>query len=425
MKQPSQSNSKKHPTAALACHLTALAGFFMLAVSNIQAASIQVTVDPASGSAINSSSNTTLSSGVAYVGTFFDGTTAMSKSAISSLWNATRAGYDALFSKFVSVGSALVSGGTFSINTFAEVDSVGEKSLVGKNVYVLVVDNASSPNGFLLLAADGDGGTTFANPIETLGDDFTDLEISGKLRTSRFEDPDTGAVEVTDYPATTSVVGTAGSYNSSTDRWALVSIPGSSSTLTLNGLPTVTHHWGSSYTDSGVTPSSGVTTVIRNGSNQVISDFAAMSNTLGTYTVTYTSGSSSTTRTVNVKIQNPSADSDKDGLSNLMEYLLGGSLTANDSAKLPAATVLGTELILTFTARSDVASATPVALAFLTTTSLSSAFAPETLNQKTNVPQEGVPSGFTKQQWSFSIVGLAKKFARLQVTVPAELSEGS
>ena len=108
-----------------------------------------------------------------------------------------------------------------------------------------------------------------------------------------------------------------------------------------------------------------------------------------------------------------------------MEYLLGGSLTANDSAKLPAATVLGTELILTFTARSDVASATPVALAFLTTTSLSSAFAPETLNQKTDVPQGGVPTGFTKQQWSFSIVGLSKKFARLQVTVPAELSEGS
>ena len=423
MKQPSQSNSKKHPTTALACHLTALAGLFMLTASNIQAATIQVTVRPAAGSAINSSSNSTLSSGVAYVGTFFDGTTAMSKSAISSLWNATRAGYDALFSKFVSVGSALVSGGTFSINTSAEVDSVGGKSLVGKNVYVLVVDNSSSPNGFLLLAADGDGGTTFANPRETFGDNFTDLEISGKLKTSQFVNLETGDTEFTEAPATTSVV--AGSYNSSTDRWALVSIPASSSTLTLNGLSTVTHYWGSSYTDSGVTPSSGVTTVIRNASSQVIADFAAMSNTVGTYTITYTSGSSTATRTVNVKIQNPSSDSDKDGLSNLMEYLLGGSLTANDSAKLPAATVLGTELILTFTARSDVASATPVALAFLTTTSLSSAFALEALNQKTNVPQEGVPSGFTKQQWSFSIVGLSKKFARLQVTVPPELSEGS
>jgi hypothetical protein len=349
----------------------------------------------------------------------------MSKSAIANLWNATRAGYEALYSRFVSVGSALVSGGTFSINTSAEVESVGGKSLVGRNVYVLVVDNSSSPTGFLLLAADGNGGTTFANPKDTFGDNFTDLEISGKQTTSQYVDLDTGETVVIDTPATTSVVGAAGSYNSSTDRWALVSIPGSSSTLTLNGLPTVTHYWGSSYTDSGVTPSSGVTTVIRNASNQVISDFAAMSNTLGAYTVTYTSGSSAVTRTVNVKIQNPSSDSDKDGLSNLMEYLLGGSLTANDSAKLPGATVLGTELILTFTARSDVASVTPVALAFLTTTSLSSAFAPETLNQKTNVPQEGVPSGFTKQQWSFSIVGFSKKFARLQVTVPPELSEGS
>ena len=423
MKQPSQSNSKKNPTTRLARYLIALAGLFMFAVSNIQAAAIQVTVYPSSGSAINSSSNSTLSSGVAYVGTFFNGLSPMSKSAIASLWNATRAGYEALFSKFVSVGSALVSGGTFSINTSAEIDDVGGKSLVGEDVYVLVVDNASSPNGFLLLAADGDSGTTFANPREILGDDFTDLEISGKLKTSQFVNLDTGDTEFTEAPATTSVV--AGSYNSSTDRWALVSIPGSSSTLTLNGLPTVTHYWGSSYTDSGVTPSSGVTTVIRNASSQVIADFAAMSNTLGTYTITYSSGSSSTTRTVNVKIQNPSSDSDKDGLSNLMEYLLGGSITANDSAKLPTATVSGTELILTFTARSDVASATPVALAFLTTTSLSSAFAPETLNQKTDVPQGGVPTGFTKQQWSFSIVGLSKKFARLQVTVPAELSEGS
>jgi hypothetical protein len=425
MKQPSQSNSKKHPTTALACHLTALAGFFMLSVSNIQAAAIQVSVYPSSGSAINSASNSTLSSGVAYVGTFFDGSSPMSKSVIASLWDATRAGYEALYSKFVSVGSALVSGGTFSINTSAEVDSVGGKSLVGKNVYVLVVDNSSSPNGFLLLAADGDGGTTFANPRETFGDNFTDLEISGKLKTYQFENLETGVTESIEAPATTSVVGSAGSYSSSTDRWALVSIPASSSTLTLNGFPTVTHYWGSSYTDAGVTPSSGVTTVIRNASNQVIADFAAMSNTLGTYTITYTSGSSSTTRTVNVKIQNPSADSDKDGLSNLMEYLLGGSLTANDSAKLPTATVSGTELILTFTARSDVTSATPVALAFLTTTSLSSAFAPETLSPKTEVPQSGVPSGLTKQQWSFSIVGLSKKFARLQVTVPAELSEGS
>jgi hypothetical protein len=47
------------------------------------------------------------------------------------------------------------------------------------------------------------------------------------------------------------------------------------------------------------------------------------------------------------------------------------------------------------------------------------------LSPKTDVPQSGVPSGLTKQQWSFSIVGLSKKFARLQITVPAELSEGS
>jgi len=424
MKQPSQSSSIKHPTTALACHLTALAGLFMLSVSNIQAVAIQVTVQPGSGSAINSSStsNSTLSSGVAYVGTFLDGNTEMSKTAIASLWNSTRAGYEALYSKFFSVASALVSGGTFSINTSAEVDNVRGKSVVGKNVYVLVVDNSSSPNGFLLLAADGDGGTTFENPRETFGDNFTDLKISGKLKTSQYVDEITGETEVTQSPATTSVV--AGSYDSNTDRWALVSIPTSSS-LTLNGFPTVTHYWGSTYTDAGVNPSSGVTTVIRNASSQVIVDFAAMSNTLGTYTVTYTSGSSSTTRTVNVKIQNPSADSDNDGLSNLLEYLLGGSLTANDSAKLPTATVSGTELILTFTARSDVTSATPVALAFLTTTSLSSAFAPDTLNPKTDVPQAGVPTGFTKQQWSFSTVGLPKKFARLQVTVPPELSEGS
>jgi hypothetical protein len=158
----------------------------------------------------------------------------MGKSAVAALWNNTRTGFTNLWSKFVSVASAGVSSGGFVISTKAEVNSVGGKSLVGKNVYVLVVDNASSPNGFLLLAADGSGAfDNFANPADSaIGEDFTSLELAGEAFTFTIDGT------IYDQPATTTVVGTTGTYNSSTDRWTMASIPGGVSTPTITGAAT-------------------------------------------------------------------------------------------------------------------------------------------------------------------------------------------
>ena len=202
----------------------------------------------------------------------------------------------------------------------------------------------------------------------------------------------------------------------------MTTISGGAVSIALNGPSSVTHYWGSTYVDDGATQT--VTPVIKDISNVTISDFATMSSKLGTYTVAYTSGGTTVTRTVTVKLLNPSADDDKDGLSNLLEYVLGGSLSSNDSAKLPILSVVGSEVLLTFTARSDINPATDVALGFLTTTTLSSAFQQELLSKKSGVNQTGIPSGYEKQQWVLGTTSISKKFVRLQVAISAALSSG-
>jgi hypothetical protein len=86
------------------------------------------------------------------------------------------------------------------------------------------------------------------------------------------------------------------------------------------------------------------------------------------------------------------------------------------------ATIVGSEFILTFTARTDITTASQIALGFVTTTSLSAPFSGEALTQKTEVLQGDTASGFTKQQWSFSTSGIGKKFTRLTITLPSSLS---
>ena len=212
--------------------LPALVGVWaVLAGSSLHSATIQLDVNMAPGTGINSATGSLVSGGTAYVGSFFNGASTMTKSQVAALWNNTRAGFNTLWSRFVSVANAGVNSGVFAISTRAEVESVGGKNLVNRQVYVLVVDNAASPNGFLLLAADGSGAfDTFANPADSFsGEDYTSLDLAGEPSTFTVGD-------VTfDEPATTSVVGTSGTYNATTDRWAMASIPGGASTPTIAG----------------------------------------------------------------------------------------------------------------------------------------------------------------------------------------------
>ena len=214
--------------------LPALVGVWaVLAASSLHSATIQLDVSLAAGTGINSATGSPVSGGTAYVGSFFSGSTGMSKSAVAALWNSTRDGFNTLWSRFVSVASSGVTEGGFAISNRAEVTSVGGKNLVGKNVYVLVVDNAASPTGFLLLAADGSGAfDTFADPTDVFGDTTTSLGVTGESATfvvdgeSIFE------------AATTTVVGTSGSYDPNTDRWTMAFIPGGVSTPTITGAGT-------------------------------------------------------------------------------------------------------------------------------------------------------------------------------------------
>ena len=222
----------QRPPAIKARLLPALVGVWaVLAGSSLHSATIQLDVTLAAGTGINSAGGSLVSGGTAYVGSFFNGSSTMTKSQVAALWTNTRASYTNLWSRFVSVADAVVSSGSFAINSNAEVTNVGGKNLVGKNVYVLVVDNAASPNGFLLLAADGTGAfDAFANPADfTIGEDYTSLELAGEASTFTVD-------EVTyDQPATTTVVGNSGTYNASTDRWTMASIPGGSSAPTIAG----------------------------------------------------------------------------------------------------------------------------------------------------------------------------------------------
>ena len=215
--------------------LPALVGVWAaLAGSYLHSATIQLDVNLAPGTGINSATGSLVSGGTAYVGSFFSGpTTAMTRDAVALLWNNTRAGFDNLWSKFVSVANAGVSSGSFAISTQAEVTNVAGKKLAGKDAYVLVVDNADSPSGFLLLAADGSGAfETFADPDpqNPFSETETTIQLSGETITF-FVDG-----EFISEASTTTVVG--GSYNPGDDRWTMASIPGGVSTPTITGAAT-------------------------------------------------------------------------------------------------------------------------------------------------------------------------------------------
>jgi hypothetical protein len=210
--------------------LPALVGVWaVLAGSYLHSATIQLDVTMLAGTGINTASGSMVSSGAAYVGSFFSGSLTMTKSQVATLWTNTRDSYNTLWSRFVSVANAGVSSGSFAISTKAEVTNVAGKNLVGKDVYVLVVDNAASPTGFLLLAADGDGAfLKFSNPLDIVEPD-TLLELTGEPV------PFPG---YPDQPPSTTVVSLAGSYDSGTDRWTMASIPGGVSTPTITGAAT-------------------------------------------------------------------------------------------------------------------------------------------------------------------------------------------
>jgi len=340
---------------------------------------------------------------------------------LQSIWaTKSREGFDTLSASFIALASQTFntfSGSTaghfrFSstnpLETSVDIGAEDPVELGGAQMFIFMADSLANPTSFGIMAVNQTLVGDFLFPAIPPGDGL-DSAFVGRIEARNLS---SSAYD------TTLIAGQIVS-----NQLRLEAVPAGAVSLTLNGSNDITHFWeNGAYTDSGVAASGSVATAITDSNNAPVVDFTALARTLGVYTVTYTSGGSSVTRTVRVKMQNPTADLDNDGLSNLMEYWLGGSLGSNDSSKLPVATIVGSELILTFTSRADITTASQIALGFVTTTSLSVPFSGEALTQKTGVSQAGVADGFTKQQWFFSISGIGKKFTRITITLPSSLS---
>jgi len=341
-------------------------------------------------------------------------------SQLQTIWaTKNRQAFDTLSDSFITLWSQTFNrptAGHFrfsSINALETAVDLNDQVAVelgGQQMFIFMSDSLANPISFGIMAVNQTLVDGFLDPAIPTGDGI-DNSFSGTI-----ESRNTSSAAYD----TTLIAGQIVS-----NQLRLEAVPNGSVALTLNGSNDVTHFWENGvYADPGVTASGSVATVITDANSQPVANLEAMSSTLGIYTITYTANGISIDRTVRVKIQNPNADLDNDGLSNLLEYCLGGSLAANDNSKLPVVTVVGSEFILTFTARTDITTSSQIALGFDTTRSLSAPFSPEALTQKTGVIQEGVAAGFTKQQWSFSISGGDKKFTRIKVTLPSSLSGG-
>jgi len=354
------------------------------------------------------------------LGTFYDqvNRSFYTVEQLQSIWSEkSRQGFDTLSSSFIALSSQTFNRTTaghfrfFSSNaleTSVELTGGLTVELGGAQMFIFMSNSTASPTSFGVMAVNQSMVDSYLSPAIPSGEGL-DILWSGAIESSNI---------IASAYDTTLIAGQIVS-----GQLRLEAVPAGSVSLTLIGSSDITHFWeNGTYTDPGVTASGSVATAITDSNNAPVADFSALARTLGVYTVTYTSGGSSVSRTVRVKMQSPTADLDNDGLSNLMEYCLGGSLGSNDSSKLPVATIVGSELVLTFTTRTDITTASQIALGFVTTTSLSIPFSGEALTQKTGVSQAGVAAGFTKQQWSFSTSGIGKKFARITITLPSSLS---
>jgi len=337
---------------------------------------------------------------------------------LQSIWSEkSRQGFDTLSSSFIALSSQTFNRTTaghfrfFSSNaleTSVELTGGLTVELGGAQMFIFMSNSTASPTSFGVMAVNQSMVDSYLSPSIPSGEGL-DILWSGAIESRNI---------IASAYDTTLIAGQIVS-----NQLRLEAVPAGAVSLTLNGSNDVTHFWeNGAYTDLGVTASGSVAIAITDSNNAAVADFTALAGTLGVYTVTYTSGGSSVSRTVRVKMQSPTADLDNDGLPNLMEYFLGGSLAANDASKLPAATIVGSEFILTFTARADITTSSQIALGFVTTTSISVPFSGEALTQKTGVSQAGVADGFTKQQWFFSISGIGKKFSRITITLPSSLS---
>ena len=185
--------------------------------------------------------------------------------------------------------------------------------------------------------------------------------------------------------------------------------------ISLNGANPETLVYGQNYADPA-------TASDNSGSVASFSVTGRILNTVvGSYLLTYsaTDGSgniSTATRIVNVVLNatnSASIDSDGNGMSDLLEYSLGGSPAGNSLAILPSVTVLGDNLQITFQARTNDPNLTiqPVVSESLSSTAWSSSG----VTKVSATPLFG-KEGFEIQTWETSIKNVPQKFLKVRIS---------
>jgi len=185
--------------------------------------------------------------------------------------------------------------------------------------------------------------------------------------------------------------------------------------ITIAGANPASVNWGVTYSDAGATAfdagdAANVAVTTNNPVNTAVP---------GSYLVTYTatdskSNSASTNRTVNVALANSGTNRGADGLTDILRYAYGGTNTnALSTSLLPSNNVVGTNLVLTFYARTNA----NVTLTPVVTTNLANSNSWTntgiTVTTLTNVSTNGTI--LQKRQASTPVTG-TNKFLRLKAT---------
>jgi hypothetical protein len=173
---------------------------------------------------------------------------------------------------------------------------------------------------------------------------------------------------------------------------------------------------GSSWSDPGVAAVDA-----EDSSVAVMTSGAVNPAVLGSYLLTYSAvdssgNSASANRTVEIILNSAnsgSIDSDGNGISDLIEYALGGKPTGNSMTTLPAIALTGNNLQITFQARTN---DNNLVIQPLANTSLSSTgWSSSDVRKISAVPVLG-KEGFETQVWATPVNGEDQKFLKVNIT---------
>jgi len=186
---------------------------------------------------------------------------------------------------------------------------------------------------------------------------------------------------------------------------------------TLENVTTLTGAYGSTFTVVGFTDAGNNKWTKINGAKIYTFD-----ETTGVLTLA-PNASYATWAAVNAIDSLPGQDKDGDGVSNAIEYVLGGSVTTNDLDKLPTFDASGANLVLTFRRnRESIDGATTVQIEVGTTLNTWPGLfnvGTSTANSSAGVTvAESTPTGFDTITLTVPKGTDTTKFGRLKVTVP-------